>query len=576
MRLIDVETLELQDFHSNVPRYAILSHTWADEEVTFQEYLAATAPDTKRHAYATRRAGYAKIVGACERARIDGLQYLWCDTNCINKSSSAELSEAINSMYAWYRDSEVCYAYLEDVVLDTICDEPGGSIKPGSLKDSRWFTRGWTLQELIVPNKVIFFDRMWKALGDRENLADHISRITRIHIGVLNDRNTVPEYSVAQRMSWAADRQTSRAEDIAYCLLGIFGVHMPLLYGEGLQAFTRLQEEIIKISDDQSIFAWVPHLDHQTTQTGALAIQPNDFYHCGSIVKGFNTSGTPHSLTNLGVSMELPMIQSSLDGIVIVGLNCSKEIHGSNTKSRSHVPKRHFQVWIWLQGKGHEIFLRVHIHGSITFLERLYPATAPRSIQRVFLPIKIATNVRFGNLPESGSKRSSHSGSAAGFLVTMGFGKMNARAQTYDETWSPGKFTVLTLRERGVSRSSHQIISSYAYCILLSISWDLDGKPQSWEHTSISDPTGRVTQQFAASEQWTRLLHTQPVDRAHKKVRELYDNTTRGVAGTWPLVFLDNESSQDTLGQSEVVVAIVFREPQKRTPLPEVNGLFQA
>ncbi|TGJ78993.1 hypothetical protein E0Z10_g9771 [Xylaria hypoxylon] len=247
MRLIDVNTLQLKEFHDKIPPYSVLSHTWEGEEITFQEYLIATGPDAKSHSHIKQKQGFSKIIGACNRARADKLGYLWCDTNCINKSSSAELSEAINSMYAWYRDSVVCYAYLADV---------GGN--PNSFATSRWFTRGWTLQELLAPDKVIFFDRNWGVLGDRKDLADTICNVTRIHIGALHDQNTVSQYSIAQRMSWAADRRTSRQEDTAYCLLGIFNINMPLLYGEGQRAFLRFQQEIIKVSDDQSLFAWIP------------------------------------------------------------------------------------------------------------------------------------------------------------------------------------------------------------------------------------------------------------------------------------------------------------------------------
>ncbi|RWA08664.1 hypothetical protein EKO27_g6456 [Xylaria grammica] len=267
MRLIDVKTLELKEFHHDIPPYAILSHTWGHEEVTLQEYLLATGPDSNKHHYIKKKQGFLKIFGACKQARSEGLAYLWCDTNCIDKKSSAELSEAINSMYAWYRDSVVCYALLTDVGVNV-----GGS--PGVFEKSRWFTRGWTLQELLGPKKVVFLDGHWKILGDRAHLAQTISKVTRIHIGVLNDRNTVLDYSIAQRMSWAANRETTRLEDVAYCLLGIFDINMPLLYGEGTKAFRRLQEEIIKVSDDQSILVWEPRNYQQQTGTRILGENP--------------------------------------------------------------------------------------------------------------------------------------------------------------------------------------------------------------------------------------------------------------------------------------------------------------
>ncbi|KAI0401979.1 heterokaryon incompatibility protein-domain-containing protein [Xylaria palmicola] len=320
MRLINVKTLELEEFFYKYPPYAILSHTWGPEEVTFQEYLLATGPDTKRHSRIKQKEGFPKIVGACKRAQANGLQYLWCDTNCIDKTSSAELSEAINSMYAWYRDSEICYAYLADV-------EAGrGPVGPGSFKESRWFTRGWTLQELLAPKSVIFFDKRWKVLGHRENLANVISQVTLIHIAALEDRNKVFEYSVAQRMSWAANRVTTREEDIAYCLLGIFDINMPLLYGEGMKAYQRLQREIIKVSDDQSILAWQIPQDSPSPWMGALAPSTKVFQNCGSIVRDPELDGGAYSITNKGILMKLPLIKTVIDGIILVGLNCAKEI----------------------------------------------------------------------------------------------------------------------------------------------------------------------------------------------------------------------------------------------------------
>lgn len=240
MRLINVITLDLEQYYGDqTPQYAIVSHTWdGDNEVTFQEW------ERRADSAIRRKTGYAKIMEACHRARADGLRYLWCDTNCIDKTSSAELSEAINSMFAWYRDSQVCYAYLADFQKGT-----------GDFRKSRWYTRGWTLQELLAPNTVIFFDQNWVGIGDKTMLASQISDITKIHKGALMDRSTIHNYSIAQRMSWAADRETTRTEDIAYCLLGIFDINMPLLYGEGPKAFARLQQQIINVSPDQSILA---------------------------------------------------------------------------------------------------------------------------------------------------------------------------------------------------------------------------------------------------------------------------------------------------------------------------------
>lgn len=252
MRLLNVETLKLEEFfdENDVP-YAILSHRWEDEEVTFRDIQDVEAASTLK--------GFEKIQNTCHQARKDGIQYAWVDTCCINKANSSELSEAINSMFRWYQKSKVCYAYLSDV--DSL----------ENFTKSVWFTRGWTLQELIAPSDVRFFDHIWRPLGDRKDR--RIDLLARTGIATLWN---VPlmEYSIAQRMWWASNRVTTRPEDMAYCLLGIFGVNMPLLYGEGSRAFIRLQEEIIKQVDDQSIFAW-PMLS--TEPCGLLAPSPKVF-----------------------------------------------------------------------------------------------------------------------------------------------------------------------------------------------------------------------------------------------------------------------------------------------------------
>ena len=184
-------------------------------------------------------------------ARRDGYEHIWIDSTCINKDSSSELSEAINSMYYWYGSAEVCYAFLSDV--------PEGDevfAMDSAFRRSRWFRRGWTLQELIAPESVVFFSRGWTLLGTKITLLEVIHDITKIDGGVLLHTKALDEASVAQRMSWASTRETTRVEDQAYSLLGVFGINMPTLYGEGEQAFRRLQEEILRRIPDQSLFAW--------------------------------------------------------------------------------------------------------------------------------------------------------------------------------------------------------------------------------------------------------------------------------------------------------------------------------
>ncbi|KAF2770497.1 HET-domain-containing protein, partial [Teratosphaeria nubilosa] len=222
------------------PKYVILSHTLGKEEdeVTFQEMLSATEA-------IQARPGYQKILGCAKQAAKHGWKYIWVDTCCIDKTSSAELSEAINSMFRWYQDAEICYAYLSDI---------NGFQSGDKVVCSRWFTRGWTLQELIAPRNVEFFDCHWIRLDNRTNLPPSISRVTRIPRRVLVG-NLSGDYSVAQIMSWAAERTVSREEDMAYCLLGLLGIKMPLIYGERTRAFQRLQQEFMRISTDHSLFS---------------------------------------------------------------------------------------------------------------------------------------------------------------------------------------------------------------------------------------------------------------------------------------------------------------------------------
>lgn len=214
---------------SQIPRYAILSHTWEidDQEVAYNDLRAGEG----RH-----KTGYRKIQFCAEQARRDGLQYFWVDSCCIDKSSSAELTEAINSMYRWYQDAAKCYVYLSDV-------SASGPVLP-AFKQSRWFTRGWTLQELLAPASVDFFVREGTSIGDKASLEAEISQITGIPAPVLQGR-PLSELTVHERMLWVDGRQTTKPEDKAYSLLGIFGVHLPLIYGEGeANAFRRLEEEI--------------------------------------------------------------------------------------------------------------------------------------------------------------------------------------------------------------------------------------------------------------------------------------------------------------------------------------------
>ncbi|EQB59054.1 HET domain-containing protein [Colletotrichum gloeosporioides Cg-14] len=262
MRLLHTTTLDLNEFIGDVPPYAILSHTWENDEVSLQD-LSTTAGRSKK--------GFKKIEACCAQARRDGCDWAWLDTCCIDKTSSAELSEAINSMFRWYRQARICYVYLSDLP-----SQYPGDVDRRQFHNVKWFTRGWTLQELIAPRAIEFYDQNWEEVGTKVSLLDLLHDKTGIRRDILDGTTTHTVIPTGERMSWASNRKTTRQEDLAYCLLGIFGIHMPLLYGEGSQAFIRLQQEILRTSEDLSILLWTG-LSRQTTTCGVLATAPSAF-----------------------------------------------------------------------------------------------------------------------------------------------------------------------------------------------------------------------------------------------------------------------------------------------------------
>ncbi|PPQ96355.1 hypothetical protein CVT26_005042 [Gymnopilus dilepis] len=300
MCLVHIDTLELievtaPDYSHN---YAILSHTWGDDEPTFQEFSAKTC---------TRKSGYAKIVQCCRQAKLDGFEYVWVDTCCIDKTSSSELSEAINSMYEWYKQARVCYVYLSDVEWRTQHqDIPRIAGYPGLFERSRWFTGGWTLQELIAPSHVVFYDRDWIEFGTKASLREEISRITAIPSPLLLDLGEPANY-----------------EEGRY---------------RGKKAFLRLQQEIMKDSDDQSLFAWT-FPDDMSTDTPVLAPHPRFFSDGGSIGTldsdvDFPRQIPPFSMTNKGLHISLALLTCSRNDSDDDPLGIILEYHSSGKYRR--------------------------------------------------------------------------------------------------------------------------------------------------------------------------------------------------------------------------------------------------
>ena len=364
MRLINVHSLRLEEvWNESEKKYAILSHRWGDGEVSFSDF--------QNLELASSMQGFSKIRQACEHAKGDGLEYVWVDTCCINKESSAELSEAINSMYRWYKASAVCYALLSDVYTNGVSDEYELNWR---INSSAWFTRGWTLQELIAPQKVVFHDRNWDVLGTKQSFKTLLTAWTGIHEGALTGE-PLAKFSIAQRMSWAAKRITTREEDCAYCLLGIFDVNMPLLYGERRKAFVRLQEEIIKTSDDQTIFAWA-----MTTcdQSGHLAESPAAFEYCRGVKPSTTCrGGSPFFMSNRGLSVRLLARPLTVD-TYWVRLDCVDK-----RKSRDFPKLEEYRLVLFLRRLGEDDqYARIQYQGESIVQEGKNSWTYPGSYEK--------------------------------------------------------------------------------------------------------------------------------------------------------------------------------------------------
>jgi hypothetical protein len=235
---VDTGLFSLTTFDNNdCPAYAILSHTWAqdDSEVTFEDV---------DHGTGQRKSGYDKLRFCARQARSDKLDYFWIDTCCIKKSDAAELSEAITSMFKWYSQSAKCYVLLTDVTDDKKLSSQGIPSWLQQFYLSRHHTRGWTLQEILAPRDVQFFSKEGNLLGDRRNLAREIEDATTIPVQALTEK-ALNSFSIAERMRWSQGRQTKKEEDRAYCLLGPFGVSLVPNYGEGIEsAVRRLSNEL--------------------------------------------------------------------------------------------------------------------------------------------------------------------------------------------------------------------------------------------------------------------------------------------------------------------------------------------
>ncbi|KAI0100312.1 heterokaryon incompatibility protein-domain-containing protein [Nemania sp. FL0031] len=344
----------LQSYEAaNVPKYAILSHTW--EKIPEGETSEVTVQEFKRNESTQHNSqGWEKIRQACRQAQLRNLDYIWIDSCCIDKTNVTELSEAINSMYQWYSGAAACFVYLSDW--------EGLNLGP-----CRWFKRGWTLQELVAPRYVHFYNSQWAYIGSKDdanrNQLAKITGIDRELLGATSSteiRYRLSRTPVCQRMSWASKRETTKIEDEAYCLLGIFDIQMPLLYGEGETAFIRLQQRIAETTNDLTLFAWrlqkgmavkhnpknimrfdpiskrcglgplgaVPPGPHD--YHGILACSPREFASGGKIRSSHNHLYNPEfSITNKGIRICASVLGNGPLGVEFLPLNC-KEKTGSS------------------------------------------------------------------------------------------------------------------------------------------------------------------------------------------------------------------------------------------------------
>ena len=422
MRLLKVHTLNFREFFdTDVPRYCILSHRWGKDELSYKEFKKQD--DLDGH-------GYRKILEFCSFVRERNFQeyrpvecknpkawfgyhevdWVWVDTICIDKRSSSELSEAINSMFAWYEKAVECHVYLHDVTPVT-----SGRLIYERVRASTWFSRGWTLQELLAPAVVVFVDSSWNVLGhicdDWEptkrtcacnhvesptlgpRLSHEVSQITSIPHKYLKHKlgastHAFKEASIAQCMSWASRRSTTRLEDEAYCLLGIFGINMPLIYGEGRMAFTRLQEEVIKRSTDQSIFAWTVPCVQAATPIRLLAHSTGCFAHSGTISKMVHMNVSWYGLNNKGLIVQARATSSSLvklglipkrgymagyEGrLLLLQLNCyDKELVGTHTKGEAEIQPSVIAVRTTSDGRWYRVLIGEDLERTVFALKPL-------------------------------------------------------------------------------------------------------------------------------------------------------------------------------------------------------------
>lgn len=450
MRLINTNThlIEKFDDPSNVPDsgYAILSHTWTikpDKELELEDIRTAGNNDAKANLVKANT----KTRETCSLAQTSAYSYAWIDTICIDQNSSSDKSEAINAMYRYYQDAKICFTHLFDVdghgitLTDLNPNKPDTDDMKAVRKEftnARWFKRGWTLQELLAPPRLRFYDKNWNLLGSRNDLCNTIAGITRIEPEVLQDAQQMWACSIAKRMSWAAGRKTRRPEDKAYSLLGIFGVNMPMIYGEGDRAFIRLQEEIIKISDDQSLFTW--SISEDRNNSALLARSPDPFEGCTNITRELLRTGNyPYSVNNRGISMQLSLTCWSAD-VYIAPINCTRQ-PTQQQSGRQH--KKPLQLGLFLKRqKEDDKFIRVAFQGKDIYEFPLGESVNPNnrintSTKNQTVSLHIKRDPRPPNVSSPGAALHTINGFKIGPTLLKACGESPAWESIPNSQWDP-------------------------------------------------------------------------------------------------------------------------------------------
>ncbi|KAK6216244.1 hypothetical protein LQW54_003633 [Pestalotiopsis sp. IQ-011] len=373
LRTQEYRLVEANDIPTPFPEYAILSHTWISpkDEITYQDFKQRKS-DIENDIF--KQKGWAKLRRYCDRAARDGWEWAWMDTCCIDKTNPADTQEAINAMFRWYQNAGTCYAYLDDVDVDKVVDCPKFDLDDIAGRDNvadpasfphlalktflikaKWFTRGWTLQELLAPPYLVFVDQAWRRIGTRESWADEIKQASRIEARHLTNFSPTDfiSCSIAMRFSWASSRFTTVEEDETYSLLGLFGISLPLIYGEGRwRAFNRLQRELITVYNDDSIFAWKfekqknmrsAESQEKANEHGKGILAPSiREYWDASNIEAFGLYDNSFSMTNKGLEIKAKRWRRKDDPMAcLIRLSCGPGAENHLGSNRLVIPLRH-------------------------------------------------------------------------------------------------------------------------------------------------------------------------------------------------------------------------------------------